>query len=99
MDGNTYCKELLLQSSRKHEPVEIELPQKRRGRSLLLGEELEDEVKSFIKVACEKGTIVNTHTIVATARGVVISHDANLLFENGGYIEITIAGHSDCWKE
>ena len=26
---------------------------------------------------------------MATARGVVISHDANLLSENGGYIEIT----------
>ena len=87
---NAYCKELLLQSSRKCKPVEIEeLPQKRRGRPLLLGEQLEDEVKSFIKVASEKGTIVNTHTVIATARGVVISHDANLLFENGGYIEIT----------
>ena len=48
-------------------------------------------MKSFIKVAREKGTIVNTHTIIATARGVVISHmhDANLPFENGGYIKIT----------
>jgi len=26
---------------------------------------------------------------MATARGVVISHNANLLLENGGYIEIT----------
>ena len=87
---NAYCKELLLQSSRKHEPVEIEeLPQKRRGRPLLLGEELEDEVKFFIKVSREKGTIVNMHIVIATARGVVISHDANLLFENGGYTEIT----------
>ena len=34
-------------------------------------------------------TIVNTHTIIATARGVVISHNSNLLFENSGYIEIT----------
>ena len=58
-------------------------------RPLLLGEELEDEVKSFIKIAREKGTIVNTHTVMATARSVVISHDANILLENGGYIEIT----------
>ena len=65
------CKELLLQSSRNREPIEIkELPQKRRGRLLLLGEKLEDEVKSFIKVlvACKKGTIVNTHTVIATGR-------------------------------
>lgn len=59
---NAYCKELLIQSSRKRGPVEIEeLPQKRQGRPLLLGEEMEDEVKSFIKVAREKGAIVNTH--------------------------------------
>ena len=87
---NAYCNELLLQSSRKHEPVEIgELPKKCQGRPLLLGEELEHEVKSFIKVAREKGTIVNMHTIIATTRGFVISHDANLLFENGDYSEIT----------
>ena len=87
---NAYCKEVLIQSSRKRGPVEIEeLPQKHRGRPLLLGEGMEAEVKSFIKVAREKGTIVNSHTVMATARGVVISHDANLLLENGGYIEIT----------
>ena len=46
---NAYCKELLLQSSTKHELVEIEeLPQKHRGRPLLLGEELKDEMKCCI---------------------------------------------------
>ena len=45
---------------------------------------MEAEVK-FIKVACEKVTIVNLHTVMATARG-VISHDANLFLENGDYI-------------
>ena len=85
---------LLIQSSRKCGPVEIEeLPQKRRGRPLLLGEELEDELKSFIEVACGKGTIVNTHSVMATARGVVISHDANLFLENGGSSK---AGHNNC---
>ena len=87
---NAYCKELLSQSSRKRGPVEIvELPQKRRGRPLLLGDELEQEVKIFIKAARERGTVVNTETVMGTARGVVISHDANLLLENGGYINIT----------
>ena len=49
---------------------------------------METEVKSFIKVACEKGTIVHSHTVMEAARG-VISHDANLLLESGGYIKIT----------
>ena len=66
-----------------------ELPHKHRGRPLLLGEQLEDEVKVFINSAHESGSVVNTETVMGTARGVVISHDANLLVENGGYINIT----------
>ena len=66
-----------------------ELLQKRRGRPLLIGEELEEEMKLFIKASHAKGTVVNTETVMNTARDVVISHDANLLAENGGYINIT----------
>ena len=87
---NAYCKELLSQSSWKRGPVKIsELPQKCRGRPLLLEEELEDEVKVFIKSACESGFVVNTETVMGTASGVVIRYDANLLVNNGGYINIT----------
>ena len=32
---------------------------------------------------------MSTELVMATARGVVICHDANLLAENGGYIDIT----------
>ena len=67
----------------------LELPEKRCGRPVLLGEELEDEVKLFIQSAHENGAVVNTETVMGTARGVVLSHDANLLLENGGYINIT----------
>ena len=87
---NAYCKELLSHSSRKRGPVEIsELPQKCHGRPLLLGDELETEVKLFIRAARERGSVVNTETVMGTARGVVISHNTNLLIENGGYINIT----------
>jgi len=34
-----------------------------------------------------EGTVVNTETVMGTATGVVISHDANLLVENGAYIK------------
>ena len=78
------------QSSQKRGPVEIfELLHKQCGRPLLLGEELEDEVKVFIKSTRESGSIVNTETVMGTARGVVISHDATLLVENSEYINIT----------
>ena len=67
----------------------IELPQKKCGRPLLLQEELEEEVKLFIKASRAEETVVKTEPIMGTATGVVISHDANLLVENGGYINIT----------
>ena len=46
-------------------------------------------MKCFIKASKELGTAVSTELVMATAKGVVISHDANLLTENGGYIDIT----------
>jgi len=33
-------------------------------------------------------TVVNTDVVMGVAKGVVISHDANLLVENGGYTNI-----------
>ena len=48
---------------------------------------MEKEVKCFNKASKELGTAVSTELVMATARGVVISHDANLLTENGGYID------------
>ena len=88
---DAYCRELATQSrKRSGSPISVvELPVKRRGRPLLLGEEMEREVQSFIKSSRELGIAVSTAVVMATARGVVISHDANLLAENGGYIDIT----------
>ena len=82
----------LKQESRKRpgSPVKVEeLPEKRRGRPLLLGEEMEREVQCFIKASRELGTAISSEVVMGIATGVVISHDANLLAENGGHIDIT----------
>ena len=50
----------------------------------MLGEQLEKEVQSFIKATRDSGGVVNTQIVMATARGVITSHDVNLLAENGG---------------
>ena len=59
----------------------------------MLGEQLEKEVQSVIKAiqlaTRDSGGVVNTQIVMATARGVVMSHNANLLAENGGYMNIT----------
>lgn len=46
-------------------------------------------VKLFMEVQHQKGTdcVVNIAIVMATARGVV-SHDSNLLAENGSHIDI-----------
>ena len=77
---DAYCKELAIQSrKRSGSPISIaELPVKRQGRPLLLGEEMEREVKRFIKSSREFGTAISTAVVMTTARGVVISHDSNL---------------------
>ena len=52
-------------------------------RPLLLGEKWEDEVKLFQH---DKGTVVNTETVMATASGVVVSND---VAENDGHTDIS----------
>ena len=66
-----------------------ELPSKKRGRPTLLAKELEDEVRAYITVLRENGAVVNTAIAIASARGVILSHDFNLLVANGGHIELS----------
>ena len=69
-----------------------ELPRKnKQGRPLLLGNELDKQVRDYIKYLRMRGTAVNTAVVMASAEGIVKSKDANLLKEDGGFggIEIT----------
>ena len=69
-----------------------ELPRKKeQGRPLLLGNELDMQVREYIKYLRERGTAVNTAVVMASAEGIVKSKDANLLKGSGrfGGIEIT----------
>ena len=66
-----------------------ELENKRRGRPLLLGKELDDQVKAYILTMRDKGAVINSAIVTACASGVVKKHDANLLKCNGGHIEFT----------
>ena len=68
-----------------------ELPTKKMGRPLLLGEEIDRQVKEYLKYLREQGSAVNTVIAIATAEGVVRSVDANLLACNGGGIHLTKA--------
>ena len=55
------------------------LPRKKTGRPLLLGEELDTQVQEYIKHLRKVGSPVNTQIVIATAQGIILSKDANLL--------------------
>ena len=65
------------------------LPERRRGRPLLLGVELDRQVQSYLTSLRKNGAVVNTAIVMACAEGIVRSKDSNLLSSNGGHIFLT----------
>ena len=51
----------------------LELPRKKRGRPLLLGEELDQKVKLYVNAMHSKGAVVNRTIVAGVANGVVTS--------------------------
>ena len=67
----------------------IELPQKKRGNPLLLGEELDKLVQAYLTSFRKSGAVVDTAITMACAERIVRSAYSNLLAVNGGHILIT----------
>ena len=61
-----------------------ELPSKKMGSLLLIGEGLDKQVQEYVKYLHECGTPVNTPIVIAMAEGIITSVDTNLLACNGG---------------
>ena len=84
---NSYKSEL---KRKRAEPSKItELPPKKRGRPLLLGEELDKQVKAYLLSLRSCGAVVNTAITLTCAHGIVVNEDANLLDCNGSHISLT----------
>ena len=66
------------------------LPTKKRGRPLMLGEKLDEEVQYYIRAVREGGGVITTAITMASATAIVRRADRNLLSENGGPISITV---------
>ena len=83
----SYCKELKARANKRSscgsEPI-LQLPTKRRGRPLLIGDHL-DAVRLLIEAMQQGSTVVNTEVVIGTAIGVVWSYNANLLLTNEGF--------------
>ena len=67
-----------------------ELVSKKHGRPLLVGEELDEQVREYVGELRKSGVIINAHVVIAVGMGLVLNKDANLLAENGDHISLTL---------
>ena len=67
----------------------LELTPKKRGRKLMLGDELDENVKKMVNSVRNSGGVINSAIVMAAGKGIVLAKDRSLLVENGGHIGIT----------
>ena len=84
-----YLSEIQLRRRAGKELSITELPTKRLGHSLLLGETLEKELQAYLKDLGKAGKVVNAEIAIASAKGLMRKTDSRLLAENGGYMVFT----------
>ncbi len=68
-----------------------ELPERKRGRKLLLGVKMDDMVQRYVYKLRDKGCVINTAIVKAAARGLLMSQDKTRLQEFGGPATLTPA--------
>ena len=56
-----------------------DLPSKKLGRPLLIGEEVDRQVQEYVHYLCATGSAVNITVVIASAEGILLSMDANIL--------------------
>ena len=66
-----------------------QLPPKKKGQPLLIGEDLDSQVCDYLPVLRKNGAPVNTAIVIACGDGIVRSKDANLLAINDGSITLS----------
>ena len=68
------------------------LPSKKRGRPVLLGQELDATVQMYLKRVREGGGAVSARIAMAAARGILLKCDPTKLAEFGGHVQLTGIG-------
>ena len=80
-----YIAEQSAKRLREEEDLSVnELQPKKKGRSLLLGKRLDNAVQEYILKLREHGCPINTHLVIAAARGITQAMDRTRLVEYGG---------------
>ena len=57
---------------------------KKRGQPLLIGEELDEQEREYIR-ELRRGVVINNDVAIAVDTGIVMNSNANLLVVNGGH--------------
>ena len=65
-----------------------DLPAKKRGRKLLIGDNLDEKVQLYLRKVREGGGAVSARIAIAAARGILRKCNRSLLAENGGPIQL-----------
>ena len=86
---NAYTLELKKRRGEGDESAVMELPEKKRGRPLLIGEDFDGQVQAYLNFVREKGGVVNTAIAISCAEGIIMNKDSSLLACNGGHISLT----------
>ena len=64
------------------------LPPKKRGRPVLLSEELDKKVKQYLLKVREGGGAVSAQIAIASARGILLHRDRSSLLKFEGHIQL-----------
>ena len=64
------------------------LPMKKRGRPLLLGDEVDAKVQAYLRKVRQVGGAVTSRIAIAAARGILLSCNKSLLLEFGGPVSL-----------
>lgn len=83
-----YKEELRKQRAGTGSSVVKSLPEKKRGRTLLLGDELDKKLQLYLRRIREDGGLVTAGVAIAAARGLLMAEHRNRLVENGGHIKL-----------
>ena len=67
------------------------LPQKKHGRGLLLGKELDPKLQLYLKTVRSNGGLVTARIAISAAKGLLLAHNRQGLAEYIGHIKLSQA--------
>ena len=82
---NAYLEELKGKSLEQVEKLK-ELPYKRKGQPLYIGEELDKQAQAYVEETKKQGGRINTAILIAAGTGIVMSDE---LFKYGSNVNLT----------